>query len=236
MDMIIGNGQLAQAFINTPHDDIVFFASGVPNSNCTDESQFDRERQLLLSTLQSHNDKKFIYFSSCALSSKEYPKNRYYQHKAEMEQLIKNYSKSYYIFRIPQLFGHLKHHKTLINFLYESIINDQEFHLYNEAYRYVIEIEDVKNLVEAYLKYSHSSITIDLANDYRYKVLDIVKIFENLLNKKATYDIIDRSDGYMLDLTDMSQFIKTNDLNIIFSPYYLYDKLYEKLKNTPHLL
>ncbi len=180
--MVIGAGQLAKCFNDyIDNDEMCIFASGVSNSSCEDISQFNREKELLKSTLISNKDKKFIYFSSCALSSETYPKNAYYNHKKNMENIIKSYSSNYYIFRIPQLFGDLILHKTLINFIYKSIQHNHEFSVFNNAYRYVIEINDVKKLVEAYIKYHESCITVNLANTYRYKVLDIVKIFEELL-------------------------------------------------------
>ncbi len=227
--MIVGTGQLAQVFDNLQIDNVVIFASGVANSNCKEEKEFEREKALLLKTLKENQGSKFVYFSSCALSAPEYPKNEYYKHKAHMEKLIKKYSYSYYIFRIPQLFGELKSHHTLINFIYESIVKNKKFKVYNNAYRYVIEINDVKNLVEAYLGNFSSSIVVDLANPYRYSILDIVYILEELLNKKANYDLINKSDGYYLDLSDINTFILNNNINILLSKNYLYDKLKDKI-------
>ncbi len=227
--MIVGTGQLAQIFIDLQIDNTVIFASGVSNSNCTEEKEFKRERILLLKTLKENQNSKFVYFSSCALSAPDYPKNEYYKHKENMEILIKEYSHNYYIFRVPQLFGELKSHNTLINFIYESIITNRKFKIYDKAYRYVIEINDVRNLVEAYLENFSSSIIVDLANSYRYSVSDIVYTLEELLNKKANYDLINKSDGYYLDLSDVNKFILNNNINILFSKNYLYDKLKDKI-------
>lgn len=228
--MIIGNGQLAQVFKDLSIHDVCIFASGVSNSNCVDENEFNREKQLLINTLKSNADKKFVYFSSCALSAKEYPKNDYYRHKQYMENIIKEYSSDYYIFRIPQLFGNVKQHTTLINFLYESINNEKKFKVYSEAYRYVIEIQDVRLLVEEYLLLSPSCITVDLANPYRYKVSDIVQIFEKLLGKKAKYDLVNKEDGYILNLEKLEDFISKNNILIDFSKNYLEDNLKDKIQ------
>jgi len=228
--MIIGNGQLAKAFHKSQlKDDVCIFASGVSNSNCTDEKQFERERNLLIDTLKSNSDKKFVYFSSCALSASEYPKNEYYRHKADMEDTIKKYSKSYYIFRIPQLFGDLIIHKTLINFIYKSIEHNHKFNIYDEAYRYVVETNDARKLVEAYLTCHDSCMTVDIANPYRYKVLDIVQIFEKLLNKKAHYEVVQKEDKYLLDMTTLKNFVIEKELDIEFGKEYLIKKLREKL-------
>lgn len=228
--MIIGNGQLAKAFQEKQlkHDTCIF-ASGVSNSSCTDEKQFEREKNLLIDTLKNNNDKKFVYFSSCALSASEYPKNDYYKHKAHMEEIIKNYSNNHYIFRIPQLFGDLILHKTLINFIYKSIEHNHKFNIYNKAYRYVIEINDVQKLVESYLDHD-GCLIVDLANPYRYKVLDIVQIFEKLLNKKAHYEVVQKEDKYTLDLTPLENFVKEKKIDVDFGEEYLINKLREKLR------
>lgn len=228
--MIIGGGQLAKAFQkNKLIDNVCIFASGVSNSSCIDEKQFEREKNLLIDTLKNNSDKKFVYFSSCALSASEYPKNNYYKHKLNMEDIIKEYSSNYYIFRLPQLFGNLILHKTLINFIYKSIEHNHKFNIYDEAYRYVIEINDVCKLVEEYLTHHDKCMTIDIANPHRYKVLDIVQIFEKLLNKKAHYEVIQKEDQYTLDLTSLEDFVKKKKIDIDFGEEYLIKKLREKL-------
>ena len=229
--MVVGNGQLAKIFQNSDIlNEVCIFASGVSNSSCIDINQFQREKKLLLETLKNNSDKKFVYFRSCALSAIEYPKNNYYEHKRNMEDIIKEYSHSYYIFRIPQLFGDLILHKTLINFIYKSIEHNHKFNIYDEAYRYVIEINDVRKLVEIYLIQHNSCLTIDIANPYRYKVLDIVQIFEKLLNKKANYEIVHKEDKYTLDLTPLEDFVKEKGINIKFGKDYIINKLSEKIK------
>lgn len=223
--MIIGAGQLANAFKDFECDDVVIFASGVANSNCKEPKEFDRERELLLKTLKENKNSKFVYFSSCALSAEEYPLNEYYRHKLNMENIIKAYSNNYYIFRIPQLFGELKKHSTLINFLYDSIKNEKTFKVYDNAYRYVIEINDAKEIVKLYLEYSKSSITVDIANPYHYKVLEIVHILEEILNKKANYILLTKEDQYKLDLSEFIKFLKKYDKRLMFGKNYLSFKL-----------
>lgn len=230
--MIIGNGQLAKTFKEDRcfFDNVVIFASGVTNSDCRDDREFSREKELLEKTLIENNDKRFVYFSSCALSAEDYEKNEYYQHKQHMEDIIRANSKNYLIFRIPQLFGNLIRHKTIINFFYKSIQQQQQFNIFDEAYRYVIEIKDVKKLVKAYLEFSNQCNIVDLANPYRYKVFDIVKILEQLLEKKAVYQILEKEDKYRLDFSQMKDFIKAHSIHMAFGPDYLFNKLKEKIK------
>lgn len=230
--MIIGSGQLAKAFLNSDlnHENLCIFASGVSNSNCTDPKQFERERDLLIGALFENSDKKLIYFSSCALSAPEYPKNAYYQHKQYMENIVQEQSRDYLIFRIPQLFGKLKHHNTLINFLYKSILEGREFNVYSGAYRYVIEIDDVVTLVKAYIQYDYVKKILNLANPCRYSVLDIVKTFESLLKKKACYKLLDLHDGYQLNLCCENNFIASRKINVEFCEEYFLNKIRNKIK------
>lgn len=227
--VIVGSGQLAQCFHDSTLENSVIFASGVSNSNTVDTKQFDREKLLLLKTLETHRDKKFVYFSSCVLSAPEYAKNAYYVHKQKMENIIKKHSNSYYIFRIPQLFGDLILHQTLINFIYKAIQHKHQFNVYDEAYRYVIEINDVKKIVELCLEHHQDSLIMDLANPYRYKVLDIVKIFEKLLDTKANYKLVHKEDKYILDLSQLEELTKEFNLNMNFGEEYLKIKLQNKI-------
>jgi len=228
--MIVGNGQLAQTFQKISHQDIVVFASGVSNSSCQEEREFQREETLLLSTLEKHKDKKFIYFSSCALSADAYELNEYYRHKQRMENLIKQYSNNYYIFRIPQLFGDLKKHKTIINYFYNCIINQVPFSVYNDAYRYVIELNDLCKIVDYIVSTQSSKLILDIANPYRYKIINIVEILENLLSIKANYKTLKKTDKYILDFDYFNQVVDINKIGIEnFGEEYLYMKLKEKV-------
>ena len=46
--MIIGNGNIARALKDIDRDDLLFFASGVSNSQEDRESEYKREMELLL--------------------------------------------------------------------------------------------------------------------------------------------------------------------------------------------
>lgn len=229
LSSIIGNGQLANIFNTDSLNNTLIFASGVSDSSCISELAFRREEELLKYTLTKNENKKFVYFSSTALSADNYELNDYYLHKKRMEKIVKQYSNNFFIFRIPQLFGELKKHKTLINHIYNSIKFNNQLTIFSSAERYVIEIKDAKLLVESYLAHSESNITVDLANPYRYKVIEIVVIFENLLNKKAIVNYVNKVDKYDLNLNNLTEFIEKYNINIHFSPSYLEDKLMKEI-------
>lgn len=90
--MIIGNGSIAK--ILEDKDDIIFFASGVSNSSCKDEKEYEREFNLLKTV---PTDNHIVYFSNLGIY---YKQDRYTQHKREVEEYIRNNYKSYTIVRI----------------------------------------------------------------------------------------------------------------------------------------
>ena len=90
--MIIGKGSIAKVLKD--RNDLLFFASGVSNSSCIDEKEYDREFNLLKTiSLDQH----IVYFSNLGIY---YKKDRYTQHKINIEEYIRNNFKSYTIVRI----------------------------------------------------------------------------------------------------------------------------------------
>ena len=79
--MIIGNGDIASVLKDRKSR--LYFASGVSNSHEKRESEFTREKNLLLK-----QDRKLhlVYFSTLAVF---YGDNRYVKHKRYMEELIR---------------------------------------------------------------------------------------------------------------------------------------------------
>ncbi len=227
--MIIGNGQLAKAFLNADSDTSVIFASGVANSNCVDAAVFNRESELLYKTLHENIDNRFIYFSSCALSADDYLLNDYYRHKKKMEEMIQELAGSYAIIRLPQLFGDLKSHSTLINFLYESLMLGREFFVYDGAMRYVIDIDDVKNVVDILRKVDQPNSIIDVANPFRYSVIQLIEILEGLTGKEAKYTLIRKADAYLLDLSEFSRLIYENNIQGSFGVNYFSSKISQRI-------
>lgn len=90
--MIVGKGSIAKVLKD--RNDLLFFASGVSNSSCIDEKEYDREFNLL-KTIPI--DQHIVYFSNLGIY---YKKDRYTQHKINIEEYIRNNFKSYTIVRI----------------------------------------------------------------------------------------------------------------------------------------
>lgn len=127
--MIIGDGDIASVL---PHsDDLLFFASGVSNSQETRESEYQRDEALLL---KQDRSKHIVYFGSLSIF---YSDNRYSNHKIRMEHFVKTLFPRYTILRLGNIsWGNNPH--TIINFLranpdapiedvYRFVINEEEF-------------------------------------------------------------------------------------------------------------
>lgn len=131
--MIIGNGDIAKALKPIPlcnKKGYVFFASGVSNSQEKRESEYQREKKLLL--LQPKN-KHLVYISSLCIF---YSDNRYARHKKEMEEVVKKEFKHYTIIRLGNItWGNNPH--TLINYFRNCKKQGKKFEV-RDAYRYLI--------------------------------------------------------------------------------------------------
>lgn len=157
---IIGNGDIASALEDD--DDIIFFASGVSNSQCKDEFRYVRERELLFKyAKKSHSEHKhLVYFSSL---NPNYDLTRYYQHKSEMESIVRIVSGT--ILKIGNITWGKNPH-TLINYL-----RDNPSAEIRDVYRYIITKEAFKHWI---LKLKNKPGTHNLIGE-TIKVSEIVE-------------------------------------------------------------
>lgn len=126
--MIIGSGDIAKVLHD--REGAVFFVSGVSDSSCTDEAEFDREIDLLLTMPR---DKCIFYFSSIAIYTKSSP---YMTHKLNVEHEVKSHWKNCNIIRIGNIsWG--ANPNTFLNYLRAQIDAGKPVEIYDE-YRYMI--------------------------------------------------------------------------------------------------
>jgi len=170
--MIIGNGLIANAFLDySDSDNVIIFASGVSNSLETNEKEFELEKELIYKSLDKN--KTLVYFSSAICYDKN--KEKYIDHKREIEKLIRDKSENFIIIRLPQVIGNGGNKNTLINFLVNRIKNDEEINVYDGVKRSLIDVEDLKNIVDYLLKQRnyglHSLNHIELISIERLVIL-----------------------------------------------------------------
>lgn len=130
--MIIGNGDLAKA-LNNRHD-VIFFASGVSDSSCTDSKEFQREIELLY---KQDREKCLVYFSSID-TGKESP---YLKHKKIMERYVTALFQHCVVIRIGNItWG--DNPKTFLNYLRNEIKSGRNPEIRDEL-KYMIEKKDL---------------------------------------------------------------------------------------------
>ncbi len=215
--MIIGDGLLGSAFMTKKKDyeKFVVFASGVSNSLHSDELSFEREKLLVLKTLNDYKDSKFIYFSSVLTGIID---NNYYNHKIEIEELIKNNSNNYIIFRVPQIIGGTGNKHNLVNHIKNLILNNEEVVVYKNVYRALLDVDDLVKIVD-YFKDTTLCETIYISNIEKISVLDIVNIISNQLKIKAKIKMVDSENNNWFYENDMAVDDAISNIGIVRSGY-----------------
>ncbi len=197
--MIIGNGLLASAFIPyfSENTGIIIFASGVSNSQETRQKEFLREKMLLLDALRY--EKFIIYFSSCSIYDHTLFNTSYVLHKKEMEILVCS-AKNYVIFRLPQVVGKTSNPHVLTNYLYKQITLDNPFQVWCYAKRNLIDVDDVAIIAHfLYHNGTANKSVINIANPFSITAMQLVNIFESILEKKALFTLIESGNSYTID-------------------------------------
>lgn len=204
--MIIGNGLLANGFMTKSfdHKDLVIFASGVSDSKNTSKENFNREKQLLIKTIEENKNLKLIYFSSILTNVQN---NEYYNHKLEIENIISELSDNYIIFRVPQIIGNIGNKNNLVNFIKHTLLNNEEIVILKNTYRSIIDIEDLVNIVN-YCKDLCSCQIINISEIEKISVIDLVNIMSSHLDLISKSKLIDGNDNNWLtpnsDIVDQS--------------------------------
>lgn len=212
--MIIGNGLLANSFQEyfESQDNVLIFASGVSNSNETRLAEFEREERLLIHALQNNKNKIFVYFSSCDINDGE--ERKYFLHKLNMENLVKESRNSYYIFRLPQVVGKSKNQNTIVNFLILNIKNNICFNVWRHAERNLIDIDDVVAIAGYIIKHGlYLNSTVNIASSVQYSIFDVIKAIEKFFDKKAVYTITDKGKSKKIDIDLILPIISKLDIS-----------------------
>jgi len=186
--MIVGNGLIASVFLKSEQDykDYIIFASGVSSSKETKYDEFEREKNLLKNILKKNNNLKLIYFSTI-LSGKI--DNPYYQHKLSVENYIKKNCSSYKIYRIPQILGYSGNNDNLVNFFVNKIKKNEEINLYKNVKRSILDIDDLKKIVDINLTNSKNE-TLNISSIEKISVINLCKKIGYILNIKPKIKII----------------------------------------------
>jgi len=219
--MVIGNGMIAKSFDTYQNEDgYLIFASGVSDSTTTKIDSFEKEKKLLIESLNNSQDKIFVYFSTCSLYDETMKNNAYVCHKIEMENLIKNKHNNYHIFRVSNPIGITANKKTFLNYFIQHIKENTIIELWENSYRNIIDIDDMYAICNYILKKGiYRNQVVNIANPENYSIGFIIDTIENHLKTKGNYIKIKKGSSPTIN-TDITKEIM-NVLGIIIDRNYL---------------
>lgn len=213
---------IAQAFKDAlgDKDNICIFASGVSNSLCADQSQYERESLLLKHFLnEKSKSEPFVYFGTCSVHDPELNSSVYVQHKLLMEDMVLSESGGF-IVRLPQVAGRGASPHTLLSFLYSAIAGAFPVSVKENAFRNIIDVSDVVTIVLSLIETKQfANKIINVANVRSYSIYEIIETFEALLGKKAIMNNVPGGAAYPIDITMIEPLLAM--FNIRFDDDYL---------------
>jgi nucleoside-diphosphate-sugar epimerase len=217
MQFIIGNGLIANSFRQvTFSKEILIFASGVSNSLENNPKAFKREETLLRESITTHNSLPIIYFSTCSVYCKI--KNSYILHKLKMEDIVKELSSSYFIYRLPQVVGSTSN-STLVSFFANQINLSKNLNIQIESKRNLIDCVDVAKVVHFLVENSLGKDSVqNIATPINIDVIEIAKEISLILGKELFFSKIDGGDHYIIPIDFLLHHLRDFD--------YLYEKNY----------
>lgn len=200
--MVLGKGLLSSVFKHLENDDLIFLTSGVSDSYCDDNTQFDREVKLVNSFLKENPKKIFIYFSTTSIFQKKTP---YTKHKKNIEILIKKSKVKYYIFRVPQLIGNGGNKNNLFNFLVENMKKNNKIPIHNVK-RSFIDVSDLFEIVK-YVLYNDKNGGV-----YNFFGIEFMYVNEIVELIKSHLDIVIYNFQHKTDTNEL--FVEKNSKKI----------------------
>lgn len=196
---IIGRGIIAQglAKLTKETNGTIIFATGVSNSSCDNQIEYDRECNLLYKTINycQKNNQKLVYFSSAGTiyensdekkdeHSPLFPTSLYGKNKVFSESVIINSGVEYLIVRLPNVVGPKQNKNQLFSALVLQAINGNA-NIFQNASRDLIDIEDICDILNTLLKMDIKNEVIIIASGYSTPVLDIFNEILRVVGKKA---------------------------------------------------
>jgi nucleoside-diphosphate-sugar epimerase len=227
--MIIGGGLIARAFEEKYHDahDVVIFASGVSNSQCSEVKEFERDKKMINDALTQYAHANFIYFSTTSLFDENLQSSPYVEHKRGIENFLLTHptSSRILILRLPIVAGVTQNQHTLLNFLVDKISSGSEFKVFAKAFRNIIDIQDVVKICNALINSnSPRGIALNLCNPKSIKMTDLVPLIEDIVGKKAIFSLVDKGGGQaQIDISTAAPFIRLSGVE--FGQDYIFETL-----------
>ena len=221
---IIGNGLIGREFRKVADQyrdmEITVFASGVAKSTENRREEYDREYDMIAREISTGN--KIIYFSTCSILQKR--STNYIAHKKRIEKVLSELCDCL-IVRLPQVVGHNANANTLVEYFYRRLMTGKTFDVYANAYRSLIDVEDVARIVSIFLNKDYPlGNTLNISSESQVLAIDIVRWFEEALGITGNYNVISsKSDRLDIDLSCARRLLGASDS--IFKSQYWSDVL-----------
>jgi hypothetical protein len=202
--MIVGNGMVAEAF--TPYrlnPNVKIFAAGISRSSETRISEFERERNLLSSHLESFTG-CLVYFSTCNVHYADAAQNAYVRHKLMIEDEIRKKAAEFLIFRLPQLVGRSANPHTLTNYFYHRLIRGERFLLREDATRSLLDVAHAYAICDRLISdRALRNRSLDVYLPYSVSVIDIVRTLERILGIPARFDLVPGGERFFAPANEL---------------------------------
>jgi hypothetical protein len=164
--MIVGRGNIAKVLVD--REDLVFFASGVSDSSCISNEDYNREISMVKNIDPASH---VVYFSNLGVYYKD---DRYTRHKKYMENLVKSRFKYYTIIRI-EVCEWVNNPTTILNVFKQKLANGEKIEIQN-AYRYVLSLDEFLYWIKLIPKNENNEMNI---LGRRMHVSDILEAIKN---------------------------------------------------------
>ncbi|MDD5521718.1 MAG: NAD-dependent dehydratase [Kiritimatiellae bacterium] len=177
--------------------EVLIYAAGVSNSGETREDAFARERALLATVWRSNL--LTVYFGTCSMADPEKRETLYVHHKEHMEEIVQALPR-HSILRFPQLVGRTPNPFTLTNYLYRKIVDGESFHVWKNARRHIMDVEDAAAITTHLIRTGQAEGRIlNIAPHFSIPIYNLVCLFEQILHKPAKTIFIDKGGAYTVD-------------------------------------
>ncbi len=208
--MVIGNGLLAGRFSSFENDDrLLIFAAGVSNSRTRDSSYFNREADTLKKSILENPDKKIVYFSTYSIYDPDENNSVYVKHKLNMEEIVQNQAKQFYILRVSNVAGRSKNRNTILNYFYYHIKNGINFDLWINACRNILDIDDLFFIVDDLLNNGENySKPVNVGSPVNYPVTELIRTIEQFVGARSNYVEVNKGSCFEMDLTVITPILK----------------------------
>ena len=196
---VIGSGLLARAFASAPEmsPDAIICASGVPDSQCTDESAFRRERALLhdLTGRARERDAVLVYLSGAPVygrvgglrveSQDATPQTPYGRHKLECENMVVDSGARHLVLRLPNVVGPGGNPRQLIPSLVAQALGGSILTM-TAATRDLLDVDDLAIIVAALLRGGVYDTVVNVASGISTPVPQLAGVIAEVLGTPAS--------------------------------------------------